>query len=244
MPDWDDDMIAWIDLETTGLAAKRDHILEAACVVTDDDLREAARFERVLHHVHAASLADVEDRGAAGARTNIDPYVIEMHQKNGLWRESAASTQYVRATSHALAAFIAQHAARAGDGSRPQLGGSSVHFDRSFLSEYMPEVERELHHRHLDASVLNELARRTWPDVYEKRPRGDAEPAHRAMPDVLASIETARYYRTALAPTTDLKARLCAWLWGADWSKGFTVDDVIDAIQRGEPWVVPGSVSP
>lgn len=230
-------MIAWIDLETTGLDPEKDQILEVACVITDDDFRAIATFERVLHHPQAAGLADIapEHRTRAAGATGIDAYVIEMHQVNGLWRESAASEHGVRATSHALAAFIAKHGHREG-GERPQLGGSSVHFDRAFLREHMPEVERELHHRHLDASCWNELARRTWPAVHAGRVRAGAAPAHRAMSDVLESIAVARYYRGALVPSADLKARLCTWLWGADWSKGFTVDDVIDAIQRGEPW--------
>lgn len=233
-------MIAWIDLETTGLDPESDQIVEAACVVTDDDLKEIARFERVLHHPQAAGLADVapEDRGAAGAHTGIDPYVIEMHQVNGLWRASANSSKGVRETAHALATFIAKHAKN--NGERPQLGGASVHFDRAFLREHMPEVERELHHRHLDTSSWNELARRTWPTVHQGRTRAGAAPAHRALADALESIEVARYYRSALTPKPAadpalITQQIARWLYEGP---GCSVDEIISGILRGD-WRQP-----
>lgn len=42
--------LAWIDLETTGLDPDADWVLEVACIITDDQFNELARFHRVLYH--------------------------------------------------------------------------------------------------------------------------------------------------------------------------------------------------
>ena len=42
-------MLAWIDLEATGLIAAKHAILEVAAIVTDDRLQEVDRFHRVVY---------------------------------------------------------------------------------------------------------------------------------------------------------------------------------------------------
>ena len=56
----------------------------------------------------------------------------------------------------------------------------------------MPELEAHFHYRNLDVSTLKELARRWNPPVY----KGFAKKgAHKALDDILESIEELRYYR-------------------------------------------------
>lgn len=233
-------MIVWIDLETTGLDPKKDEILEIAAVITDDDLREVARHERVLQYYPAAALARApeEDLDRVAADTGIDRYVVDMHRRNGLWQASADAAPYGhRAAARDLIAFLVKHVG--GDPQRPQLGGSSVHFDRTFLAACMPGVVELLHHRQIDVSTMNELARRFWPPAHQGRPSevAGAGPAHRAMPDILLSIETARYYRTrlgpVLAPADDrsFSQQIARWLWeGPPRSQ----DEIITGILRGD----------
>lgn len=233
-------MIAWIDLETTGLNPKRDAILEVACVVTNDELREVARFERVLYHGDANRCAQQAegDLDRLAGLTGIDRVVIDMHRKNELWLASRKSILGAREVEYDLVDFLRRYA-----GERPQLGGSSVHFDRSFLAEHMPRVVEVLHHRQVDVSTVNELARRFWPAVHQGRPSevAGAGPAHRAMPDILLSIETARYYAARLgpmlAPASDaaFSQQIARWLWEGP---ARSQDEIITGILRGD-WRAP-----
>ena len=204
-------MLLWIDLETTGLVPGTDHVLEVAAVVTDDALREVARFERVCYHSASRQLAalpaECTDEQARAASKSIDPYVVKMHAANGLWSASATAGEDLASVDAQLAEFIAEHTEIDADPTSknygkpilPQLAGSTISFDRSFMAEDLPTALAAAHYRNLDVSSLNEMAKRFWPAVFENRPR--AETAHRGMSDILASIETARYYASALQPS-------------------------------------------
>ena len=57
---------------------------------------------------------------------------------------------------------------------------------------YMPEVESFFHYRNVDVSSIKELVKRWKPELLEGyRKQG----GHRAMADVLESIEELRYYK-------------------------------------------------
>ena len=64
----------------------------------------------------------------------------------------------------------------------------------------MPALDAYLHYRMVDVSSVKELARRWYPRAYYASPgkRG----GHRALADILESVEELRYYREA-----DLRAR-------------------------------------
>ncbi|KAK6018028.1 oligoribonuclease domain protein, partial [Ostertagia ostertagi] len=76
------------------------------------------------------------------------------------------------------------------------LAGNSVHFDRRFISKYMPRLDEHLHYRIVDVSTVKELASRWFPDEYAIAisKRG----THRALDDIRESIEELRYYRSAI----------------------------------------------
>lgn len=243
-------MIVWIDLETTGLSPKRDSILEVACIVTDDAFREVARFERVLSWRRdvAEALANAQPCDIAGLSnaSGVDPVVIEMHQKNGLWAEVANATYSIARVDEELAAFIQDRAVKVVDGrpDRPQLAGSSVHFDATFLAIHMPQTDSRLHYRQIDVTTINEIARRAWPTVHAARPKSTGT-AHRAMPDIEQSLAVARYYverfETLLAvhkiaenpymAAETVSRKIAAWLWV---QPTLSTDDLITAILRGD----------
>lgn len=254
-------MIVWFDSETTGLSPKRDSILEVACIVTDDAFREVARFERVLSWRRdvAEALANAQPCDIAGLSnaSGVDPVVIEMHQRNGLWAEVANATYSIARVDEELAAFIQDRAVKVVDGriDRPQLAGSSVHFDATFLAIHMPQAHARLHYRQIDVTTINEIARRAWPTVHAGRPRSTGA-AHRAMPDIEQSLAVARYYVEALTAgerSTSLwttgrtsyadnppaggphtladSHQIAAWLWS---QPTLSTDDLITAILRGD----------
>ena len=85
------------------------------------------------------------------------------------------------------------------EGVRPLLAGNTIGSDKKFLDHYMPNLMSHLHYRSVDVSTLKELARRWYPAVYENRPPKNG--GHRALADIIESLDELRYYRKAfMAP--------------------------------------------
>ncbi len=198
-------MIAWVDIETTGLDEETGQILEIAVAVTDDDLVEVLEGPSLVIEVARPDYGALTRRVAA-----MDPVVVEMHEKSGLL-EALRHPDFCVSLEEAerrCADFFMSSPFR----SRGQryvsidecsatlrempLAGSGVHFDRRWLRRHMPVLEGLFHYRNLDVSSLKEAAKRWAPLVYDTRPRD--EKAHRAMPDVRHSIEELRHYRRFL----------------------------------------------
>ena len=199
-------MIVFLDLETTGLDATKHSVLEVAAVVTDDTLVEVARFARVVRW-QASEYMLGEHATSRALHFGVDPVILQMHVENGLWMASATSGNSLLEVEQDLAELIRQHCpdARSDDArTGPQLAGNTIDFDRAFLKDELPEVHALLHYRSIDCTTMNELAKRFWPKLFADRPR--AKGAHRAMSDVLESVETARYYAGALRPREKLTA--------------------------------------
>lgn len=187
--------IIFVDVETTDLDPMRGKILEVAAIATDDNLVELGRF-------HA--ITDEASRIALGT---LDPVVQRMHLASGLWLESASlptgddparmDKRLTRRVDVALAEFIEKWTT-AGDVPRdqkPQLGGSTVDFDRAWMQAHLPTSLHKLHYRSIDATTLNEVARRHFPRAFDTRPLVDPARAHRAMADLEASLGCVRHYR-------------------------------------------------
>jgi len=171
-----DEKLVWFDCETTGLDPKSDKILEVACVITGKDLLVLDHFEAVLSFDE-----DIES-----------DWVRNQHTKSGLLDGCKVSNWEADAVESRLIMLLEKHDLTQKKG---VLAGSSIHFDRGFLREHMPLLDGSLHYRMVDVSGLNELALRFAPDVYAARPTIPKEEiAHRAMPDLLASIHVLHYY--------------------------------------------------
>lgn len=212
-------MICWLDLETTGLEPKTGSILEIAMVVTGDDLVAVDSFQSAVRPIHMRGLEVMDD------------YVRRMHRKSGLLSEIwDYDVRYDPNGTGPGSALLREGISRCGEvesaaigwvlsnrlwpAELPMeerrvmlratpLGGNSVHFDRAWIKEHMPDLERLFSHRNVDCSTLNELAKRWAPLVHAARPGADGDPKHRAMDDVLGSIQLADWYRSELFLTTD-----------------------------------------
>ena len=57
----------------------------------------------------------------------------------------------------------------------------------------MPLLDEHLHYRMIDVSSIKELAKRWYPRVYQSQPAKGL--AHRALADILESIQELEYYR-------------------------------------------------
>jgi oligoribonuclease len=171
-------VLAWMDLEMTGLDPTTDVIVEIATLITDDNLDVIAEGPDLVVHQPREALA------------GMVPVVVEMHTKSGLITEITNSTISLAEAGAQTLAFQKEHIPI--ERSVP-LCGNSIGTDRRFLAAYLPEIEEYLHYRSVDVSTLKELAKRWNPAILKGAPR-KAE-GHRALDDIRESVNELRYYR-------------------------------------------------
>ena len=171
------DLLLWMDMEMSGLDPERERILEVAALITDGNLEVVAHGPHVIVHQSEAVL---------GA---MDEWNTTHHGASGLIDQVRSSTVGDADVERQLLDFVRAH----GDQRKIPLAGNSIHQDRRFLERYMPKLEAFLHYRNVDVSSIKELVRRWYPDVYAKAPK--KRDAHRAVDDLMESVEELRYYR-------------------------------------------------
>ena len=171
-------MLAWMDLEMTGLEPGRHVIVEIATLITDDHLEIVAEGPDLVLTVPTEALAEMDD------------VVVQMHTRSGLLNAIAASTVSLPDAIEQTMAFLRHHIPEARS---VPLCGNSIGTDRRFLALFMPEIDEFLHYRSVDVSSVKELTRRWYPETYKKLPRKGG--GHRALDDIRESVAELRYYR-------------------------------------------------
>lgn len=175
--------IVWVDCEMTGLDLTVDALVEIACVVTEADLTPVD---------DGLSLVIKPPDEPLGA---MDEVVVAMHEESGLIHEIPHGVPLADAAGQVLA-YVRSHVPEA---RKAPLAGSTIYVDRGFLARDMPDLDAYLHYRVIDVSSLKELIKRWYPSVYYSAPEKTGN--HRALGDILDSIEELRYYRrTTIAP--------------------------------------------
>ena len=174
-------MLAWIDLEMTGLDPARHTIVEIACLVTDDDLQLVAEGPDLVVHASPEQVAGMDD------------FVRAMHTRSGLLADMEASTLSLADAGAQTLAFLKAHIPEA---RKVPLAGNSIGTDRRFLAAQLPEIEDYLHYRSVDVSTIKELCKRWLPDVYKAAP--EKLGGHRALQDIRESVAELAYYRAAI----------------------------------------------
>ena len=172
-------MLAWLDLEMTGLDPSRHVIVEIATLVTDDELEIVAEGPDLVVAQPPEALAAMDD------------VVREMHTRSGLLPAIEASTTTLEEAGNATLAFLHEHIAEPGT---VPLCGNSIGTDRRFLATQLPAVEDFLHYRSIDVSTIKELCRRWYPEVLPGAPAKTS--THRALDDIRESVAELRYYRS------------------------------------------------
>jgi len=172
----------WLDIETTGLDPDLDQVLEAAVIVTDEELNELGRW---------AGTNALWPNGLERLRAN--EFVRKMHEG---WIGECLAVPELSWTG-GIARMIDAHE---WDG-KPILAGASVHFDRSFLP---PSLSNRFHYRMFDVSAL-----KMFRELRDLVPR--TEPAHRAMADIEFTLSEARAIRAKLQakPTVSEARAIC-----------------------------------
>jgi oligoribonuclease len=179
----------WLDIETTGLDEQKDYILEVAAAAIRDGMDgDFGVIESYATVVSVPKLSYVWNE--------VHPVVQEMHEKSGLWWDVKTVGTPIRKVEADLIAFV--HSNFDVDEKKGKLyvplAGGSVHFDKKFINVRMHSLSRLLSHRVMDVSSLK-AAYRTWFGPFRE---DDAEPAHRAMPDILNSISEAKELKQLL----------------------------------------------
>ncbi|MFL6239271.1 MAG: oligoribonuclease [Actinomycetes bacterium] len=175
------DRLVWIDCEMTGLDLRTDALIEVALVVTDSELR---LLDPGIDLVVTAPQEVMS--------TMVD-VVQEMHAASGLIEAVAASTLEMGDAEKQLLDYLREFVP---EPRKAPLCGNSVATDRAFLARDMPALEGYLHYRMVDVSSVKELTRRWYPKTYYNSPPKNG--GHRALADILESIDELRYYRSTV----------------------------------------------
>jgi len=142
----------------------------------------------------ADALIEVAVVAPAAALEQMDDYVRTMHTSSGLLAalEDGVTMETARTKVLDYVTSLVPEPRTA------QLAGNSVGTDKAFLARDMPELIEHLHYRIVDVSSLKELAKRWYPRTFFHAPKKAG--GHRALADILESIDELRYYREVLFP--------------------------------------------
>ena len=176
MSDSNKNSLVWVDLEMSGLNIDKEHILEMACLITDQDLNVIAEGPELIIHQSDQVLAD------------MDAWCTKTHRESGLTQAVRESKINIAQAEEMMLTFLRQNNIPKG---QCPLAGNSVHADRMFLNKYMKNFLNHLHYRIVDVSTIKELTKRWYPN----EPGFAKKNAHRALDDIKESIAELKYYR-------------------------------------------------
>ena len=168
--------LLWVDLEMTGLDSNEDRIVEVGAIATDMDLEPIAEFRAVV---------------------KVDEDFMRSRMTTKFWEEHQKTRDALIAQNHTgesvdkveqdLLKFIDKYF-----GEKIYLAGNSIHQDRKFIEREMPTLHQRLHYRMLDVSAWKIYFENALHKKYSKPEN------HRAMEDILGSIEEFKWYLTFL----------------------------------------------
>ncbi len=169
--------LLWIDLEMTGLDARKDVILEIAALATDKDLNLLADGPELVIHQPESALA------------LMDKWVADHHAKSGLTAAVQASQVSTAQAEEQVLAFAEQYGVKG----KMMLCGNSIWQDRAFIQQHMPKLYAFLHYRMVDVTSIKELVLRWYPNSpYKEFKKTDT---HRALVDIKESVAELEHYR-------------------------------------------------
>lgn len=172
----DQNNLAWVDMEMTGLNPDTDRILEVAMVITDSNLNIIAESP-VLVVNQSASILD-----------SMDDWNKSTHGRSGLIEKVLQSTQNENSVSQQVLSFMKEYIPV----KTSPMCGNSICQDRRFMARWMPDLEEYFHYRNLDVSTLKELCKRWKPDLSKGFKKSGK---HEALADIHESIDELKYYR-------------------------------------------------
>lgn len=168
--------LLWVDLEMTGLLPEKDRILEVAAIATGWDLEPVAEMTAVV---------------------KVPESLMKKRMVGEFWEKNKASYEALMKQNEEgkpseevekeVLAFMDKYF-----GKEIILAGNSIHQDRKFIDREWPEVSKRLHYRMLDVSAWKVYFMGAKGKKFMKREN------HRALDDIMGSIEELRWYLTFL----------------------------------------------
>ena len=168
--------LIWIDLEMTGLIPEHDVIIEIATVVTDAQLNVVDEGPSIAIH-QSNELLD-----------GMDEWNTNQHNHSGLVKRVQESKISIAEAESQTLNFLMKYV----DLGVSPMCGNSICQDRRFLYNYMPDLEKFFHYRHIDVSTLKELAVRWKPNIISTSYK---KSRHLALSDIYDSINELKHYR-------------------------------------------------
>ena len=168
--------LIWIDLEMTGLIPETDVIIEIATVVTDANLN-------IIDEGPSLAISQNSE-----LLDGMDEWNTKQHNHSGLVKRVKESTISVGDAENQTLDSVSKYV----DPGVSPMCGNSICQDRRFLYNYMPNLEKFFHYRHIDVSTLKELAVRWKPEIISSSFK---KSQHLALSDIYDSIDELKYYR-------------------------------------------------
>ena len=168
--------LIWIDLEMTGLIPEHDVIIEIATVVTDAQLNVVDEGPSIAIY-QSNELLD-----------GMDEWNTNQHNHSGLVKRVQESKISIAEAESQTLNFLMKYV----DLGASPMCGNSICQDRRFLYNYMPDLEKFFHYRHIDVSTLKELAVRWKPNIISTSYK---KSRHLALSDIYDSIDELKHYR-------------------------------------------------
>src|SRR5437016_10295630 len=137
-------LLVWIDLEMTGLEWQQDTILEAALIITDENLQIIYPGVEIAIHQPDSLL---ETMGS---------WQQEYFAKNGLIEKVKQSNITLSEAQNILLDIIKEYCLPR----TAVLCGNSIWQDRAFLKYHMSHLDSFLYYRMIDVIAIKELVKR------------------------------------------------------------------------------------
>lgn len=180
------DLILFCDLETTGVDADLDSIIEVGIA-----LYSWPAFEEV----GALSIV-VKPTAIARERMDDNDIVRNMHKANGLYDEIERGVTSEEA-DEIIDGLLAKFGTRS-SGHIPLAGSGVTHFDRRFIKRYLPKFDGRLTHWAYDVGVLRRMF-----ILAGARYADDSGKTHRALDDARVHAEEFAFYMDAIRTMAD-----------------------------------------
>lgn len=169
--------ITWLDVETTGLDAQNNYLLEVACLVTDTELN-------ILDETGYSATIFYPEAYLPALKENSSQYVQDMHEKTRLWDrlpQGKLMSQVDKELKNYISEFI--------EPNQSWLAGNSITLDRNFLAANLTDTFNHLYYRSIDVSTIAGLAEwwygAKFPKTYQ----------HSALADIQESVAELQFMR-------------------------------------------------